>query len=268
MKVFQKVMIGLVILIVVSFFARNMIVKGIVETGVRSMVGLKLNMGKLDINLSKTFIQIKDLKLFNPSGYPDKIMVDLPEIYIDYNLKSILAGKIHLSEIRLNLKKFFVVKNNKGELNLDTIKNLSPKEEGEKSKKPEEVSKEKKEQDLQIDLVLLKVGRVVYKDYSQGDEPKIKDYNLNLDERFENIQDPATFVGVIVFKTLAKTTIASLTNFDLKGLGSTVTDSLKSVTDTAGTVATEASQAAKDAAETLKGTAEGITNVFKKPFGK
>ena len=54
----------------------------------------------------------------------------------------------------------------------------------------------------------------------------MKEFNVNIDERYENITDPQSFVRLIIVKALKNTTIASLANFDIgklqKGLTETV----------------------------------------------
>ena len=59
-------------------------------------------------------------------------MVDLSEIYVDYNLGAIMGGKVHFEEVRLHLKEFVDVKNEAGELNLNSLRAV--KEADEKGK--------------------------------------------------------------------------------------------------------------------------------------
>jgi hypothetical protein len=77
----------------------------------------------------------------------------------------------------------------------------------------------------------LKIGKVVYKDYSRGTEPFVQEFNVNLNERYSNITDPYKLVSLIVVKALWNTTIASLANFNLDGLKGTISDTLSSHSD-------------------------------------
>ena len=108
--------------LIALFIAKNMIIKTSVTTGVRAMTGLKLKIRSMDVGVFKSLIGINELQLHNPRGFEDKLMVDLPEIYVDYNLGAIMGGKAHLEEVRLHLKEFIVVKNEAGELNLHNDK--------------------------------------------------------------------------------------------------------------------------------------------------
>ncbi len=240
--------------LIVLFFGKNMIIKTSVTTGVKAMTGLKLSIRSMNVGVFKSLIGINELQLHNPGGFEDDLMMDLPEIYVDYNLGAIIGRKAHLEEVRLNLREFLVVKNADGQLNLDSLRVVKETEgEGENAEK-DEGKKEKSEMpDLQIDLLEMKIGKVVYKDYSKGTPPKEKVFNVNIDERYENITNPQSLVRLIIVKALKNTTIASLTNFDLGKLQSGISGSVKK--------ATEMAQEAKDRAietgqNAIQGTAE------------
>ncbi len=209
------------VIVVALFFGKNMIIKTSVTAGVRAMTGLKLSIRSMDIGIFKTLIGINELKLYNPSGFVDELMIDLPEVYVDYNLGAFMKGKAHLEEVRLNLKEFLIVKNADGQLNLDSLKVV------EAAKEEEVIEKGKKEKtkmpELQIDVLELRIDKVVYKDYSKGTPPKVKEYNVNINERYKNITNPKTFGRLIILKALKNTTIARLTNFDVGRLQGKVT---------------------------------------------
>jgi len=281
--------------LIALFFGKNMIIKTSVTAGVSAMTGLKLSIRSMNVGVFKSLIGINELQLHNPPGFGDELMIDLPEIYVDYDLGSFIAGKAHLEEVRLNLKEFMVVKNEAGELNLNSLK-VVKETEGEEVE-TDDGKKEKTEMpDIQIDLLELKIDRVIYKDYSKGTPPKEKVFNVNINERYENITDPKSFVRLIILKALKNTTIASLTNFDLgklqKGIAGTVKKTAEKVLETpvkaieigkdAGGKAREtaektvekAAEAGKDAGEKVKeaakDTVDKAADTIKKilPFGK
>ena len=265
-------------IIIVLFFGKNMIIKTSVTTGVKAMTGLKLSIRSMNIGVFKSLIGINGLQLHNPQGFEDDLMIDLPEIYVDYNLGAFMKGKTHLEEVRLHLQEFIVVKNGAGELNLDSLKVVKAAEdekEGEVGTEKDDGEKEKtKMPDIQIDLLALKIDKVIYKDYSKGTSPKVKEYNVNIDERYENITDPQSIGRLIIVEALKNTTIARLANFDIeklqKGLAETVRKTAEKALDTQ----INAVEAKKDsieekATETAKETVEKASDTIKKflPFG-
>ena len=239
------------VILIALFFGKTVVIKTSVTAGVRAMTGLKLSIRSMDFGIFKTLIGINELQLYNPSGFVDKLMIDCPEIYVDYDLGAFMKGRTHLEEVRLNLKEFIVVKNEAGELNLDSLKVVKEEEVIDKDKKEKSKTRE-----LQIDILELRIDKVVYKDYSKGTPPKVKEYNVNIDDRFENITDPKTFGRLIIVKALKNTTIASLTNFDLgklqRGISGTVRKTAEKALETPG----RAIEIGKDAGEKARETAE------------
>jgi len=241
-------------ILIVLFIGKNMIIKTSVTTGVKAVTGLKLSIRSMNVGVFKSLLGINELQLYNPAGFEDKLMVDLPEIYVDYNLGAIMGGKVHLEEVRLNLKEFIVVKNEAGELNLDSLR-VVKETEGEEATKEDEKQEKTEMPDIQIDLLKMKIDKVIYKDYSKGTPPKEKVFNVKIDEQYENITDPQSFIRLIIFKALKNTTIASLTNFDLGKLQSGISGTVKKTTEMAHQATGRALEAGKNANEKARKTA-------------
>jgi len=246
------IIIAVIIVIGILLFGmKNMIAKAAIEKASEIAIGLKLDIGSLDIGIPKTVADIKDLRLYNPKGFEDKIMVDMPEIYVDYNLPAILKGRIRIYDMRLDLKEAVVVKNKDGKLNLDSLKAVQDLA---TQKKPKQASKDAAP-DFQIDQLELKIGKVVYKDYSKPGMPHVLQFNINLNEKFKNITDPDALVSLIVVKVIMNTTIGKLIKLDITGLQDTVGNTLSTATS-----------AVSNAGKKLTSTAGSITDKLKLPF--
>ena len=275
MKKLLTLLIGILAILLVLSFVKDVIVKTSVEKGVEFVTGLPLRMRSLNVGIIRTLVEIRNLRLFNPKGYSDKVMLDMPEIYVDYDLPAVFKGKIHLEEMRINMREFTVVKNEKGELNLDSLKVVQAQKD---SRAPREKEKGKIPE-IQIDALELKIGKVIYKDYSKGGAPSIKEFNVNLNERYENITNPYSLVSLIVVKTLMNTTIAGLADFDLKGLQGTISDTLASAQKMATEAVAQAQEvmtqtqqkaqkAIEETQEAIQKKAEELKETFKLPFNK
>lgn len=276
MKKYLTIAIIAVAIFFALVFIKDIIIKVSIEKGVELVTGLKLNIGGLGVGVLKPVVSIKNLKLLNPPDFPDRTMIDMPEIYVNYDLGAIIGGKIHLPEVRLSLKEFVVVKNSKGELNLNALRTVQAEKEG---KSPSEKTPGKAP-DIKIDVLKLSIGKVIYKDYSKGGAPDVKEFNINLNESYTNVDNPYTLASLIVVKAMMNTSIASLTNFDLQGLQGTVGNTLASAQKMASTAAAKAqeaiattqgtakkaAEAAKNAQDVVKQTADTMKDVFKNPF--
>ena len=267
MKKIRGILIGFLIFVLIIIVGKNIIVKAAVTTGVKAVTGLSLKIKKMKIGLVSTLIDIKELKLYNPKGFEDPVMVDIPEVYVNYRMGAFFKKKVHLEEVRLYLKEFVVVKNKEGKLNLDSLTSIGAAKEAKEGveEKKEDTKKKPKTAppQIQIDLLKLKIDKVYYKDYSQGGPPSVKEFNVNIDATYENITDPQALVNVIVIKALANTTISSLTNFDLGPLTEGLKGSVKGAGDIISGLAGNTMDVGKDVGESAKGTIKNTVDNLK-----
>lgn len=243
--------LGILVLLVLLYLGRNLLIRPILELTVKSVTGLPLKIKELNIGADLSTIEIKNLEIYNPAGYHATRMAYLPEIFLSCDLGGFLKGQSHIREIRLNLQEFEVVKNEQGKLNIEYLKPVR-EEQAKSQEKPAEAGHPRKPQEFQIDVLVLGLGKVLYKDYSKGSRLEMKEYNLNINERFEGVKDLKSVTNLVVFRALTKTTIASLTNFNLKGLKNQLTESIISLP-----------RGVLDGAiDTLKKTTESLKGIF------
>ncbi|MBU1086794.1 MAG: AsmA family protein [Candidatus Omnitrophica bacterium] len=266
----KKIVIGIVgfllVLVIVFVVGRNMIVKAAVTTGVKVVTGLNMQVESMNIGLMNTLLGINGLVLYNPADFEDKVMMDLPEIYVDYDLGALLKKKVRLSEVRLNLKEFIIVKNKKGVLNLDSLTAVQTAKKTEPVKKDQPKAAPAEKLQIQIDLMKLKIGKVIYKDYSKAGAPSIQEFNVNIDEQYENITDPEAVVRIIVVKALTDKTLSRLTNFKLGSLTDSLQGTVKDAGKLVGDIAGDALNVGGTTTDAVKNTTKKLKSLL--PFGK
>ncbi|MBN1868968.1 MAG: AsmA family protein [Candidatus Omnitrophica bacterium] len=214
-KLLQLIIVLVVVTLVVLVLGRNVFAKFAIEKGVEAATGLPLNIKKLDLGLSTTHVAISDLKLLSPKGFNNEVMFSAPEIFVDYDLGAMMKGKVRLEDIRLNFDQFVVIRNKDGQLNLDALKPKEGKRQEPAQQGKKDEGKKGKAPEVQIDHLALKIGKVVYKDYSQGTEPVINEYNVNISEEMDNVTDLNSLLGFIANKAMAKTALSSLGDFNV-----------------------------------------------------
>jgi len=253
MKKIKIILVALLILCVPVIITKNIIAKSALSAGVKAITGLRLSMQSMNVGIIKTLIDIKGMKLYNPPGFKDALMVNMPEIYIDYDLGAFLKKRVHLEEVRINLKDFIVVKNEKEQLNLDALNVV-------KAKKGTQPTQEKaKMPEIQIDELRLKIGRVIYKDYSRGSPPIEREFNINIDEHHKNITDANALGSLIIVKALRNTAIRKLINFDLGSLQQGIKDTAQKALETSKETLDQATQSI---GKTLEETSEAIKKII------
>lgn len=266
MKKWMRLVIGIAVAVLVLGAVKDLVIKTSVEAGVQIVTGLKMSIGTFKVGLLNTLVDIRNLKILNPAGFKDREMLNMPEIYVDYDLPDIFKGKVHLTEARINMSQFTVIKNEKGALNLDSLKVVQNQKSVGKPSKSGASKAEGKAPEIQIDKLRLKIGRVVYKDYSAGGAPKLTEFNVDVDQEYANIDNPYTLVGLIVTETMAKTSIAQLTNFDIKGLNSSVSEAMANA-EKMSAQTQEAQKAVAESTKQVQATVSKAANALKDTFG-
>ena len=208
MKKIIKPIIAVLAVLVVLSLGKNMIAKSSAEAVCKAITGLELRIGGFDLSFIQSSVSIKNLRLFNPTGYKDRVMFDVPEIYTKIERSSITSGAPHLLEVRLHLKELTVVKNKEGQLNVMALKPQSKSGESGKT----ESGKAPK---ITIDLLNLRVDKVIYKDYTAGDTPHVEEFDVNLNETYRGITNINAIVPLIVQKAIMNTAIARLANLNM-----------------------------------------------------
>lgn len=201
-----KPFVIVVVALVVLTFAKNLIAKTSAEAVCRAITGLELRIGGFDLSFIRSSVSITSLKLFNPKGYADRVMFDVPDIYVQIERSSILSGAPHLQEVRLHLRELTIVKNKDGQLNVMALKP--------QSKKDESGQPAGKAPQIKIDLLNLRVDKVVFKDYT-GASARVQEFPVNLNETYRGITNINALVPLIVQKAIMNTTIASLANLNM-----------------------------------------------------
>jgi hypothetical protein len=280
MKILKTIFLLFIILIVAALIGKNLIARVAIEKGVQQVTGLNLKLDNIDVGLTKTYIDVDNLRLDNPKAFEDRVMFSMPDLFVDYELQDILKGNMHLKEVRLELSEFYIIRDKEGKLNLDYLKEIGGKDpakadEPKSEQKPAEPAKEVK---IQLDLFALKIGKVVYKDYSKGISPEVKEFNINLQEEFRDIDNVNSIVKIIVLKALSRANLANLLNFDLgtleTGLGTVLSSSTKIAGDFANKGVDEVTGQAKEILKKtgledtkLGGAVEGVTGELKDVAG-
>ncbi len=243
--------IKLVIIIVAFIVALSIIKNGLVHAAIESALSKAANVpvriGSTNVQLATTTIDLKNIQIRNPRSFPEKMMVDAPEVYIEFDLPAIFKGVAHFREVRLNLKEVTVIKNSAGELNINALKPAEQK------KKVQEQKAQGQAPKIKIDKLSLTIGRVVYKDYSQGGQPKIQTFDINIqDKQYENIDNIPAVVSLIMFEALTRTSLSKLANLNLS-----------TFQDSAGDILSNGLGFAQDGADKVQKTAKDLLNIFK-----
>lgn len=209
-KLLLLIIVGAVVLLVVLFLARNFIARKSVEIGATKATGFPLTIGSVDVGLFSSKLDVRDLKLMNPPDFPEKMFVDMPQLYVDYRLGSMFSGAPHVNDMLINIKQLVIVKNDKGDSNAMKLKGVvSPTGSSSSTK-------------YSVDTLRIHIGTVTTVDRAG----KRKDTPLNVDATYNNITDSTDISRLVLLTVMSQVRLPDIgiQPEDLKkGLGN-VTD--------------------------------------------
>ena len=210
-KVFVKIFMAIFLTLALLFFGRDILVKAAAGNVCRAATGLRLSIGSFHSNLFSSSLDIRNLKIFNQPSFSEKIMLEMPEVYVQCDPASLFSGKPRLKELRLHLAFLRIERNKEGKLNLAQLKPTGAKKDQQQTASPSQAPK------VRIDLFKLKIDKVVYKDFSKA-IPTTREFTLNIDETYRNIQDVRALTPIIVSNALRNQALRALTNFSAQDL--------------------------------------------------
>ncbi len=172
-----------------------------------SVLGAPVKIGGLSIGILKQSIRIRDLRVYQPKGFPSGTLIDIPVIAVDYDLKALLGGKLHFPLIELNLKEMSVIKNKDKQLNIEALKVAPKKEEKTPAAKKEE-KKPSKPLSMQIDVLKLNAGQIIYTDLAAGEKPVVQVYDAGIKNKtYQNITSAQELIALLFSESLKGTAI-------------------------------------------------------------
>lgn len=240
-KLVWKILAVLVALVVILFLARNFIARKAVEIGAEKITGFPLVIGSIDLGLFSSKVDVRDLKLMNPSEFSEKTFVDMPQLYIDYRLASMMSGAPHVNDMRINIKQLIVVKNDKGETNAQKLKSV--------------VSSGKSSSKYYVDTLRIHVGTVTVKDFSRP-KPTERNISLNVDATYKNISDSTDITRLVLLTVMSQVRLPEI--------GINTEDLKKNLGD----VTNQAGKALQGAADSVGGLLDGIKKSVEQPNKK
>lgn len=222
----------------IVFFARNWLARHAVQTAVKQVTGFPLTIASVNLDLFRSHLDVRGVRLENPSDFPDRLFVEMPHLYVDYTLGSLLTGRNHVREMQIHIDHLVLVKNAKGESNVQRLRGITS------SDSPSRAT-------YRLDQLRVRVGKVTIKDYTRA-RPTERTLTLNLDRTYRNITDQTSITRLVLMTMLGP---IPLPEFGIRP--AELSRGLESVTDAAG-------KALGTAAETLEGAGRGVVDTLKK----
>ncbi|MDP8258207.1 MAG: hypothetical protein P9L90_02110 [Candidatus Aadella gelida] len=144
-------------------------------------------MKKIALRPFEGSMAIKGFKIFNPSGYKEKILADVSLVLLDFKIKTLFEPGAYFDKIELHIDKLNLIRDKEGTINIARMEGFgSPKE---KSEKP-----------FLADKYIIEIEKVYYIDRTKEVGKQIKEIDINERWEFDNVQDPDNLINVVIYK--------------------------------------------------------------------
>lgn len=183
----KKILMVLMILLLALaalFIFRNIVVKAVLNQVLTQAIGAETIIDKVNIGATEPVVEIKGLKIYNPRKFINEPFLEMPLISVEYDLQSLLRQRLHILKLEISMKELSVAINEDGAVNIDKLKIMRKQDDKKKGDLPK----------FTIDRFVLKVGRVVTKNYAQKDSNVVASVDLKMKERVYN--DITSFQGL------------------------------------------------------------------------
>lgn len=216
----RKFVILILLVAFFIYFSFQNFLTGLAAKSMEGALGVPVKMSKLHLRLAPLELGFYGLRIGNPPGFQEPYIADIPEIFIRLNLLGFFKGKVHVQKVTLNMKEVAVERTKDNKFNLNELMRLSkakkaeseapptslPPAEGDPAKSP----KPAKPVNLEIDEVLLNIGKVTLADYGTG-QRVIREFNFEIkDMILRDVADPFELVAQIIVIILKKIGFAAM----------------------------------------------------------
>lgn len=208
--VFAHLLLFLVVVLAVGALAWMLLLPEYVTRQLQSRTGFDATVASLSCNPFTGRLTIRGLVLTNPSSFPTGDFLQLREFHAAGEVWSLLSDRISLDELTLDVRRIALVRRADGRSNADLFaQNLGfvPPALGVPAvasppSLPAAAAPASPAKKFRIKQLVLRVDQLVLADYS-GAAPDVKQYDLAVDQRYENVTEPRQILVPEVLRRVA-----------------------------------------------------------------
>lgn len=199
---------GLLLLALAAVLGRDPILKAAAARAIERSTGMRVEIAKFKTGLRHPAIAMQGVKLYNYPEFGGALMLDVPNLLVEFDSELAAQGRLHFKQLRLHLAELNVVRDPAGRWNLEKVEKEMTDRNAARA-----VRDEKKLQFAGIDEMHLTVGRITFVD--QQRPAKSRDFAVNLrNEVVKNLrteEELQDWIGGFIFKIILQEAAAPAT---------------------------------------------------------
>ena len=210
MRFLYGILVFVIFVLAVILINKDDVAKWLIINRVKFITGHDVSLDKASVHSVNSILYVKNFQLKNPSPYDELVAAEVPFLAIRMDLRDLLNRRVHLYNLTIDMAQLVIERRSDGAVNLHTIRDIR------NNHRAQILAGGGKSfiTSFQIDVLELKIDRVVFRDHLQG-PAFTKIYPINLHERYKDITETESLIRLIIFQALTKTALDSLINLDL-----------------------------------------------------
>jgi len=117
---FRLLLLAIVLLVAFILLVDTM-AKALTERAIKKQTGLDVSIGRMEVGLLNPKVHLENVVLYDYPEFGGAPMLNLPELHIEYKLGELMAGRMHLTLLRLNLAEIHFVEGKDGRMNFNVL---------------------------------------------------------------------------------------------------------------------------------------------------
>ena len=193
------VIVVLLALGITAILCRDPFLKLAAKQAIHDATGLTVEIANFKSGLRQPVIAMQGVKLYNQAGFGQSLMLDLPDLLVEFDQDLAAQGKLRFKQLRLNLAELNVIRDTNGHLNIEKVE----KEVTERNAARTNRSRPKLEF-AGIDDLRLSLGRVTIRDLKKPSKNReilvnIRDQHVTGLKTGDDLEE---WLGDFIFKVI------------------------------------------------------------------
>jgi hypothetical protein len=162
----------------------------------------------LSVDMFGGVVSLQHFRFYNPPGFKDRVMLDIPELYASYDPKSLSTKSKHLYDARVDIAGIVIVRDRHGAFNFKSFTEAKP---------AKKVKKKTRGVPVAVDRLELKIGKIYYKDYTTPDKPVTIVFKVDMSKVYQG-KKPDELPKAITADLIKNISIERLDNISVADL--------------------------------------------------
>ncbi len=191
---------------VLGLLCRDSILKLAARKTLQACTGMRVEIANFKTGLRTPAIQMQGFKLHNYPEFGDSVLLDVPDLLVEFDSELAAQGKLRFKQLRVNLAELNVIRDAAGRWNIEKVEKEMTERNAARTNR-----NERRLEFAGIEALRLTIGRINYTDRQKPSRSRQIDVNIR-DELVQGIkteEDLQDWIGNFIFKIILPEAVAS-----------------------------------------------------------